>query len=491
MKKLALGLALVVALLIVVVAVRAFSAESLQPAPEEPLHLTVDTSAMAARFAHALTFPTISHQDRANLDRQAFEGLHEHFARSYPLVHERLELELVNELSLLYTWRGRDPGKAPILLMGHQDVVPVIPGTEANWTHPPFGGVIEDDVIWGRGAVDDKVSVVAILEAVEQLLAEGFQPDRTVYLAFGHDEEVGGPEGAGRIAELFAERGIDQFALVLDEGGAVVDDILPGVDGLAAIVGIAEKGFISLELRVAGEGGHSSMPPDHTNVGILAAAIQRLENNQFPARLDGATLEMFRFLGPEMPFVTRAVMSNLWLFRPLLVRFMVADPGSATMVRTTTAATIFNGGVKDNVLPINATAVVNFRILPGDTTASVTARVRSVVDDERVQIRDVSASADPSAVSSPDTPAFALIGKTLRQVVGNDVLLLPYLVPGGTDAKYYSGTSPAVFRFLPVIVRGEGMSMMHGTNERLDVDSLATAVRYMHQLIRNTDELPE
>jgi len=479
MKKAALAVVAVAAALAAVVVVRALSQESLQPGP------------------------TISNQDRSDIDHAAFLGLHDHFAVSYPLVHEQLALEKVNELSLLYTWQGRNTALAPvllmghqdvvpvILLMGHQDVVPVIPGTEDDWLQPPFGGVIEDGVVWGRGALDDKSSVVAILEAVELLLAQGFQPERTIYLAFGHDEEVGGPEGAGRIAELFEERGIGPFAFVLDEGGAIADGMVPGVEGMVAIVGIAEKGFISLELKVEGDGGHSSAPPKHTNIGILAGAIGKLENDQFPPRLDGASLEMFRYLTPELPFVGKVVFANLWLFKPIVVRLMLGDQMTSAMVRTTTAATIFHGGVKDNVLPIDATAVVNFRILPGDTKATLIERVHEVIDDDRVQIRDISTSHDPSAVSSPDGPAFALLGKTLRQVVGDDVLITPYLVVGGTDAKYYSGKSPAVFRFLPVVIGADGMKLAHGTNERVSVDSLATAVRFMHQFILNTDELPE
>jgi len=491
MKRVALAVVAVVGLLAAIVAVRALSQESLQPGDEEPVHLELDTSALASRFAAAITYRTISNQDRSDIDRDAFLGLHDHFAVSYPLVHEQLALEKVNELSLLYTWQGSSPALAPVLMMGHLDVVPVIPGTEDEWLQPPFAGVIESGVIWGRGALDDKSSVVTILEAVELLLAEGFQPERTIYLAFGHDEEVGGPEGAGRIAELFEERGVGPFAFVLDEGGAIADGLVPGVTGKVAIVGIAEKGFISLELEVEGDGGHSSTPPEHTNIGILAAAIGKLENHQFPARLDGASLEMFRYLTPEMPFVGRAVFANLWLFKPIVVRLLLVDQMSAAMVRTTTAATIFNGGVKDNVLPIDATAVVNFRILHGDTKTTVIERVRQVIDDERVQVRDISTSHDPSAVSSPDGPAFALLGKTLRQVVGNDVLITPYLVVGGTDAKYYSGKSPAVFRFLPMVVGADGLKLMHGTNERAAIDSLATAVRFMHQFIRNTGELPE
>jgi carboxypeptidase PM20D1 len=437
-----------------------------------------------------LTFETVSYQDPSQTDSSQFRALHAYFEQTFPLVHEHLSHETVNELSLLYTWEGSDPDLDPVLLMGHMDVVPVIPGTEHDWTHPPFAGVVAEGHIWGRGAIDDKSSVVSILEAVEALLANGFQPARTVYLAFGHDEEVGGRKGAKAIAEVLAERVQKEFAFVLDEGGAIADGLLPGVEGWVAVIGIAEKGFLSLELRAEADGGHSSMPPRNTAVGILSKAVARLEEDPFPARLDGATLDMFEYIGPEMSFVTKLVFANLWLFEPVVRRRLLEDPQSAAMVRTTTAATMFNAGVKDNVLPITASAVVNFRIIPGETVETVTARVREVVDDERVEVTAVGFTADPSPVSDPESAAFRLLASTLRQVAPEgEYVITPYLVVGGTDARYYASRSRNVFRFLPVLM-GEGdMDRFHGTNERLSIESLALSVRYFYQLIRNADKL--
>lgn len=465
---------------------------SLQPAAEDPVHIDVDEDGIVARFSRALTYPTISHESAADADPAPFLEFHDFVQEAFPGVHATLARETVNELSLLYTWQGADPVLSPVVLMGHIDVVPVIPGTEDDWTHPPFDGVVADGSIWGRGALDDKSSVMAVLEAVEQLVGEGFQPRRTIYLAFGHDEEIGGPDGAGRIAELLAERGAEPYAFVLDEGGAITAGSMPGLEGPVAVIGIAEKGFVSFELLVEGEGGHSSAPPPHTNIGVLAAAITRLENDQFPSRLDGAAAKTLEYIGPEMGFLARMAFANLWLTRPALARLMATDQMSAAMVRTTTAATIIGGGIKANVLPITARAVVNHRILPGETAETVEARVLEVIDDDRVQVRAIGASANPSPVSDTDSPAFALLGKTLHQVSEDPgILIAPYLVTGGTDAKYYSGRSPAVFRFLPVAMPEDGMQMFHGTNERINIDSLHQAVRYMVQLIRNSDELAD
>lgn len=491
MKKVLSIVAVAVLLLGAILVAGAVSMESRQPAAPEPVEMDVESGPVVAHLAEAITYPTVSHDDRSNLDREAFLGLHAWMEATYPALHTALRRETVNELSLLYTWEGADPDLDPVVLMGHMDVVPVIPGTEKDWRQPPFGGVIAEGQVWGRGALDDKVTVVAILEAVERLVARGFRPRRTIYLAFGHDEEVGGLDGAAAIAATLARRDAEPYAFVLDEGGAIVDGLIPGVEAPVAIIGIAEKGFVNLELRVDGAGGHSSTPPEHTNIGILAAAVRKLEEDQFPARLDGAAGEMFRTLAPEMGFVPRLAFGNLWLTRPLLTRVFLGDRTTASMVRTTTAVTMIDGGVKANVLPITARAVVNFRIIPGETRDSVRDRVVRVIDDERVQVSMTGAGADPSPVSDPDSPAFDLVASTAVGVAGPDVLVAPYLVMGGTDAKHYSGRSANVFRFLPVPLGSGVLELVHGTNERVEVDSLATAVAYMSRLIERSDELAE
>jgi carboxypeptidase PM20D1 len=490
MKKILLGLLTVVAVLVTIMAIRAAGLESRQPPGGEAVAIEIDMAAVTARFSQALTFPTISPQKEEDRDVETFLAFHDFLAESFPATHEALAREAINELSLVYTWQGRNPALDPVLLMGHMDVVPVIPGTEEDWEHPPFGGVVADGSIWGRGSIDDKASVMSVLEAVEHLVAEGHQPERTIYLAFGHDEEVGGDLGARVIAETFQSRGIGPFAMVLDEGGMIAEDMVDGVDGRVAIIGIAEKGFVSLEVRVEGEGGHSSSPPEETNLGILARAVRRLEENQFPSRLDGATEAMLEWMAPEMPFGSRMLLGNLWLTRSLVSWGMSADRSAAPMVRTTTATTIIEGGAKENVLAIDGRAVINHRILPGDTRESVLARAIEVIDDDRVEVTALPRSADPSPISDAGSPAFEMVGSTVRQVLGSDSLVTPYLVIGGTDAKFFAGRSDSVFRFLPVVASGNVLEMVHGTNERLSLESLEIAVRYFVQLIRNTDQLP-
>jgi carboxypeptidase PM20D1 len=354
----------------------------------------------AERLAGAVRFRTVSHEDPAAFDAAAFAGLHAYLEASFPRVHETLRREIVSRHSLLYTWSGSDPSLRPILLMGHLDVVPVEPGQEERWQHDPFGGEIAGGFIWGRGVIDNKSAIVGTLEAVEMLLAEGFRPARTVYLAYGHDEEVGGVRGAKEIAALLAARGVE-LEMVLDEGGVIGDRLFPGIDAPVALVGVAEKGFLSVELSARSAGGHSSLPPPQSTIGILAAAIARLEEHPMPARIEGATGELFEHIAPAFPLVRRALFANLWLTRGLVTRTLARSPTTNAMVRTTMAATIFQAGSKDNVLPGLARAVLNFRILPGDGVQAVLAHVRRVVADERVEVRAVGRfSAEPSPVSS-------------------------------------------------------------------------------------------
>ena len=461
---------------------------ALEPAaaPSQALPaLAVDPEKAAQHLALALRFETVTSQDGATSHAEAFLALHQYLKATFPRAHQALIREVVGGGSLLYTWRGRDPTLRPMVLMSHLDVVPVEAGTENQWTHPPFAGVIADGFVWGRGAMDDKVGVVAILEAVEALLGEGLQPQRTVYLAFGHDEEAGtgpGPSGAARMSSLLKERGVDP-ELVLDEGGALLWGMVPGLDRPLAMVGIAEKGYLSLELSVQATGGHSSMPPSQTAIGILSRALSRLEDHPMPARLEGATRQMLQALAPEMPFGQRLVLANLWLFGPLVKRMMLEDPAAAATVRTTTAATVIRGGDKENVLPQRAQAVVNFRILPGDTIAGVTEHVRRAAADSRVEVRALDGAHEPSAVSATDSPAYRLVERTIRQLQPRAVVA-PNLVVGATDARFYSAWSRSVYRFLPLQIRAGDLRRVHGTDERVEVASYTDAVRFYGALLR-------
>ncbi|MBA4070265.1 MAG: hypothetical protein C0497_00255 [Gemmatimonas sp.] len=491
MKKLTLGLVgLVVALVVAVAGNTARLTRGAAIPAVAPVVVAVDSAGAIARLASAVRFPTVSYEEGTRVpDSAAFRALHEHLRVGFPLVHERLTRETIAGLSLLYTWRGADTSLAPVVLMGHFDVVPVVPGTESHWTQPPFGGVVADDHIWGRGTLDDKVSVMAALEGAEGALRAGFQPKRTIYFAFGHDEEVGG-SGARALKAALIARGIKPPALVLDEGGAILPGEVVGARGTVALVGVSEKGFLSLQLSVRAVGGHSSTPPPHTAIGRLAAAITRLEASPFPLVLEGPTLEMMMRLRGTLPLAQRVALSNLWLFEPLVIKGMAAKPAGAAVLRTTIAVTLVSGGVKANVLPIEASATVNLRIRPGESMASVTAYVERTIADTGVTVRAVGFRTEPSPVSDAKGLGFAVIERSLREVYSAPGLVVtPYMGTGGTDARIWSNISTQTFRFLAVPMPADALSRAHGSNERLSVGGYLTAVRFYDRLLRNTDAL--
>ena len=477
----ALGLALLAGVVLLRAAVLPSHQLEVAPAAE----LAVDPKALAERLALAIRFRTISHQDSAKLETRAFRDLHDYLAAVYPAAHAALEREKLAGASLLYTWQGRNPELRPVLLAAHQDVVPVEAESEADWTHPPFDGVVREGVVWGRGAIDDKASVICLLEAVERLVREGFRPERTVYLAFGHDEEVGGDAGAEEIAKLLASRGV-ALEWVIDEGGIIAADFLPGFEGAVALIGISEKGSVSVILEVEAPGGHSSMPPRHTAIGKLASAVTELERHPMPAGIDGVTSVFLDYLAPELPFTARIVLANRWLFGPALRYGFSREPALDAMLRTTTAVTVFEGGVKENVLPKRAHAVANFRIHQKDSIDAVVRHVRKTIDDERIRLHvDVrTPPRNPSVVSPVDSEAFLGLARTIREVFPG-VVAVPYPVTGGTDARHYEALSENVYRFGPYVFGRDALRLAHGTDERITAENLVGAVRFYVRLIRN------
>lgn len=453
---------------------------------EAPPSPDFDAVEMLERFRAGLRIPTISYQPGSGKDDSSFSDFRSHLARAYPMTHEGLELERVSGHTLLFRWAGSEPGLPATVLMAHQDVVPVDPGSESQWVHPPFSAELEDGFIWARGSLDDKFGLFSILEAVEVLLRDGFEPRRTLYLVFGHDEELGGPLGASQVALLFASRGVE-VGLVLDEGGAITEGQVPGVAQPVALVGVAEKGYLTLRLEVAADGGHSSAPPEQTAIGILSLAIGRLEAEPFASSLGEVGRAFFeRGLGPASSFGLQLVYGNLWLFEPILTAFLEGVPSTAAMVRTTTAATMIEAGTKENVLPTQAKALLNFRILPGETQMSVMNEVRRIISDDRVQVKAFGNSREPSESSSLDSVAWGTLDRTIREIFPRAVVA-PYLVLGGTDSRYFRTLCDCVYRFLPVRLGSDSMSLVHGTNERVPVASLTEAFRFYHRLIVNAD----
>ncbi|MBY6210349.1 M20 family peptidase [Microbulbifer agarilyticus] len=448
--------------------------------PQPPLAL--DAEQAAQRLADVIRFPTITQDEAPYLEPQPFIDFHNYLEAQYPAVTAFATRHVFNKYSLVYEFPGTNPELKPILLMGHMDVVSVDEDTLSDWTHPPFAGVISDGQIWGRGAIDNKASVMALMEAMEHLLQTGAQPERSIFFSFGHDEEIGGENGAAEIARYFASRDLN-FEFVLDEGGAITEGLMPGFEQPIAVIGVAEKGFVNVRLVVEQPGGHSSKPPASTGAGILARAIVQLEDNQFPTTLKFTNMT-FDAVGHYAGFGARFGMANQWLTGPLVESAILANESSASGIRTSTAATMLKGSSKSNILPTRASAVVNFRIMPGETAESVVTRVRSVIDDPRVSIEPFMAS-NPSPVSSIDAYGYRLIEKNIRELDPN-VLVAPYLVQGGTDSKHFYGLSDAVYRFLMVRVTPETVNTFHGIDERLGVEDFANGIRFFVMLLEQS-----
>lgn len=450
-----------------------------QVTPVDPVE--VNGEVVAEHLAEVIKFPTISNQDRTKVPVEALESLHLALERLYPRTHASLKREKVNDYSLLYTWMGRNLDLEPVLLMGHLDVVPAESTNQGEWTHPPFSGEINGGYVWGRGALDMKGVVIGIFESIEMLLRQDYQPERTLYLALGHDEEIGGQSGALAIASLLESRGVRLMA-VLDEGGSIMQGLVPGVDIPVALVGVAEKGHATLELKVEARPGHSSAPPKHTGIGVLARAITRLENHPMPARLSMTKL-MFDELGAFMPTMLRIALANGWLFDGVIRKRLSASPTSDALIRTTTAATVIQGGVKDNILPSLAQARVNFRILPGDRVADVMAHVRKVINDDAVQINLPDfVSWEPSPISPMDSPVYKDLAETIREVYP-EAIVAPYLVIGFTDARHYGRLSNCIYRFSPYLLDSTMMQTIHGYNERIAIEALPRMVQFYTRLI--------
>ncbi len=486
-RKLFLWLALALLALVVVLAVNTLRKGSRQLDVPAISALALDKDRAAQHLAEAVRARTISSRTDAAQNTDQFLQLHALLQARYPKAHAVLQREVVNGLSLLYTWKGSDPSLQPMLLMAHQDVVPVSPGTETQWSVDAFAGVVKDGFVWGRGAWDNKGNLIAQMEAIEMLAASGFQPRRTILLAYGADEEVTGERGAAHIAALLKERGI-RPSFVVDEGLLITEGILPGLDPPTAVIGIAEKGYLSVDITLDATPGHSSMPPPPGAgaIAMMSAALQAVDNDRMPASIQGIAGEMLATVAPEMRLPLRVVMSNLWLFGPIVQKQLEAGASTNALLRTTTALTVIRGGDADNVLPGQVEATVNYRLLPGDRSSDMLARLKAqiarAVGHGRFALRTLAGGSEASRVTPTDAQPYQLINRTMREVFPGTVVT-PGLMVGGTDSRHFEGISDHIFRFSPVRARAEDLPRFHGTNERISVDNLAELIRFYHRLV--------
>ena len=436
------------------------------------------------RFSNALKIKTISPENPKDFDSLSFNKFNHYLETTYPLTDSLLVKKQFGYYSHLYQWEGTDPNLKPVVLMAHLDVVPVIEENLTDWKQPPFDGKVVNDTLWGRGTIDDKIGVIGLLEATERLLKEGYKPERTLYLSFGHDEEIGGLKGAKVIVEHLKAQGVEA-EYVLDEGGTISQGIIPGITKDVALIGVAEKGYVSLELSVKKEGGHSSMPEKESAIDILSAAIVKVKSQPFPAKLAGPIAGFIEYLGPEMSGINRFIFANRWLFGSIITGVYEKTGSGNALVRTTTAPTIFNAGVKDNVIPQNAKATINFRIMSGEDSNSVMERVKKLINDPRIKIEKGRMQSEPSKVSSTNSFGFRQLQSTIAEVYP-DALVAPFLVIAGTDAKHFEPIANDIYRFSPMIINANNIKSFHGLNERIAVKDFKQAVRFYHRLIENS-----
>ena len=481
--RIALGLVAVLMVLVAVVLVRTWTFRPSAAADLSGIKVappvTVDVPGAAQRLSQAIQIPTVRHQDRAEDVDAEWTRLHALLASNYPAAHAAMARTELASRTLIWTWAGTDKGLAPIVLMAHQDVVPVTPGTETDWKHPPFGGVIAEDAVWGRGAIDDKGSLVGIFEAIETLAKQGFQPKRTVILVSGGDEEVLG-QGARSAADFLKSRGITA-EFVLDEGLVVLSDN-PISGGRVAIIGTAEKGYGTLRVTAKAAGGHSSAPPsDSGGVVTLSKALVAIAGDQFPLAFRGPGAEMVKALAPSAPFVVRMAVANEWLFGGLLAQQASATPAGAALLHTTIAPTMLKGSPKENVLPQDATAWINYRIAPGETSATVMARAKAAVGDLPVTLTWSARPNEPTPVSSTSSWGWKVLAATAGAVA--DAPVAPSLVTAGTDSRFLTPVAKDVYRFQPVEFSLKDIEMIHGTNEHMTLKNLENMVQFYARLI--------
>lgn len=468
--------------LIIVLAVNTWRAN--QPVEFSSSYVPVDLneSEVVSRFAGSLRFKTVSYDAQQKPAEAAFFAYQQYLRQAYPLVHQYLQIERISKYSLLYTWPGSDPSLPAVLLAAHQDVVPVDTADLAAWEYPPFAGEIARGFVWGRGALDHKLAVTAQLEALELLLERDYKPERTLLLSFGHDEEVGGVSGAAKIVELLQAKGTS-VAFSLDEGSMILEGVLPGVSVPVALIGLAEKGMITVELSAEGRGGHSSRPAHPTAVDRLVSAIERLNRDPLPARLQPPVDQMFDSLISDMSLTNQVVISNRWLFEPLLLNKLSQSATSDALIRTTNVVTMIPAaGVKSNVIPERASVLMNLRLLPGDSVAGVLKQLRDKLAGLDVNVSSVGRETEASRVSDASSDAYSLLAGVTSSLFP-DVRVAPGMILAGTDSKYYSRIADQSFRFTPVRVSSEDVARVHGVNERVSQSDYLQLVRFYTELL--------
>jgi carboxypeptidase PM20D1 len=477
---LALGTLLLLILLIIAVNTARFESKQLERSGVANVY-PIDYDAVD-KLAGAIRIPTVSYDDPALLDTTAFLAMLAYLDDHFPLAGAAMEKTIINSFTVIYHWKGKVNNTQPSILYAHLDVVPIEEVNRDEWLHDPWSGDTAQGYLWGRGALDNKGSMIAMLVAAERLLDKGFTPDNDVYFIFGHDEEVGGPEGAGHAAKYLESRGITT-KFNLDEGGPCSHGMVPFVEGAVLMLGTAEKGYVTLQLTAKVKGGHSSKPEKVTSTGVLVQALARLEKYKFPQRVSPVMQDFMAYAGPEMGLPYKAIFANTWLFKPLILKAYqeISAEGNA-LTRTTFAITLMNAGVKENTIPGEASAKVNFRILTGESVASVVETVKKVIDDERIDI-EIIRPIEPSPVTSTASYGFKMVQEVGAKIFP-DAIVSPFLMLGGTDSKHFEKISESLVRCQPVRMDAELLRTIHGVNERIGIHDYMEMIAFYEEIIQ-------
>ena len=472
---------LALALLLAVILIRAYLHQPDVYEFKAEAALVLDETKAIENLSKSIQFQTISHPDYEKFDYEEFQRFLSWLETEYFQVFKNLEKKYLGK-TLLLKWQGEASDLNPILLTGHYDVVPVRADADSIWQESPFSGKIDGDYVWGRGALDDKSGVIAILEAVNYLLEKNFSPRRTVYLSFGHDEEIGGRRGAGKVTEFLLNEGVE-LEWTLDEGSFLLQDIIPGINKSVAVINVAEKGSLTIQVIGKAAGGHSSMPSSKSSVGYLAEALLKLENNPVPGKLEGISLGLFDEVSKQMPFQYKILFANLWLFEPLINNFLSESPTMNAVIRTTTAPTMLSASNRLNVLASEAVGTVNFRLHTRDNPEKIINFVKDLISNENIEVKKLSAGTLASSVSDWETEGYRAISNSVREVYG-DIIVAPGLMVGGSDSKHYAKAAKNSYRFNPFPLSANELSGLHGIDERIKKDDFLNGIRSYIKIIQ-------
>ena len=439
------------------------------------------------KIAASLRYETVSSNDSAQIDWSQFAAFQHFLQQQFPLFHQKASIDTIGGHSLLFHWRGSNAELMPVMFNFHQDVVPIENTQGSTWTYSPFDGKIADGYIWGRGALDNKGPMIAFFDGVEQLLSEGFQPICDIYVALGHDEELGGGMGARQIAQALLARKVS-MAFVLDEGPSVVDGIFDPTNPAVALVGLAEKGQGNIEVKAFGPGGHSSVPPSEMAINRLAAALDRIHQNPMQPRLLPLTLEGMKTLAPLMDKRTQMALKNSGMFKGQIIKALAKEPITDVLIRTKISPTMISGGIKPNVLPREVTAMLNVRILQGDSLSTILAHLKKVIDDPEIQLVLQPNWSEASPITSTKTTQFSHLKATFSEIYPN-VKVAPVLMPAGTDSKNYVRLTDNIFRCSPFRISKEDLERIHNNDERIPIATCESMRLFYKSLIQNLPSL--